>query len=287
MMNNCRILKILIVGGDSFIGKGLVEDLKKDGHDVTSTSRRKVDQTNIYLDLENISEQLNNIDHDVMILCAGVTRFALCEENQKVNQVNYESIKDLVRISNNHKSKLIYLSSPAVSAKSIVKNEYHPIGIYGFLKKKSEEYIRQNSQKYIIARIGKVFEGDGELLKQWVIDLDADRKIYAFDNHLVPYISFETLKKILYNLSILEYFNNNTVSIHCVPKSYFQIANILCQRMNLDSGNIIKTNALDKIKKEMILTDFQQLNDIKYFGKYNDEIELNLIFNTFLDGKIK
>lgn len=286
-MNNGRILKILIVGGDSFIGKGLVEDLKKDGHYVTSTSRRKVDQTKIYLDLENISEQLNNIDHDVMIICAGVTKFADCEENQKVNQVNYESIKDLVRISNNYKSKLIYLSSPAVSAKSIVKNEYHPIGTYGFLKKKSEEYIRQNSQKYIIARIGKVFEGDGELLNQWVIDLDADRKIYAFDNHLVPYVSFETLKKILHHISILEKYSNNTVSIHCKPKSYFQIANILCQRMNLDCGNIIKTNALEKIKKEMILTDFQQLNNIKYFGKYKDEIELNLIFNTFLDGKIK
>jgi len=286
-MENSPTLKILIVGGDSFIGKGLAVDLKKEGHDVTSTSRRMIDQANVYLDLENISEELNSIEHDVMILCAGITKFAQCEANQKVNRVNYESIKDLVRISNIHKSKLIYLSSPAVSAKSSINSEYHPIGIYGCLKKKSEEYIRQYSQQYIIARIGKVLEGDGEVLYQWVSGLAAGRKIYAFNNHLVPYISFDTLKKILQRLCILKDFDHKTISVHCAPKSYYQIANILCQKMNLLGDNIIKTNAVEKIKKEMILTDFQRLNDINDFGNYNDEIELNLVFNALFEKKIK
>lgn len=281
-MKNRSELKILIVGGDSFIGKGLAVDLKKDGHKVISTSRRIIDQASIYLDLENFSDELNSIQHDILILCAGITGFEQCEINEKVTKINYESVKKLVDISNINKSKIIYMSSPAVSAKSCLMNRFHAIGNYGYLKKKSEEYIRLNSSRYVIARIGKILERDDGVINEWRSGLERGLEIRAFHNHVVPYISFFSLKKILTSLCTQENFVNKTFSVHCSPKSYYQIAVILKKIMKIYDDRIVKVDARSKIKDDMVLFDFEQLNKISHFGKYSNEQELELILNNIL-----
>jgi len=92
---------------------------------------------------------------------------------------------------------------------------FHHFGSYGYFKKKSEAYIRLNCYNYVLARVGKVFERNNGITSKWAEALVDGKRVYAFGNHLVPYISFVSLINILGTLCVQKKYERNTFSVPC------------------------------------------------------------------------
>ena len=107
--------KLLVVGGDSLIGRGLVKYFRKQGVTVRYTSRRPNNGSAdcIPLELGKAIEVPNT--PDVAILCAGVTDFRTCaEQPDATRRINVDAVLELAATLHLRGSRILYLSSNAV-----------------------------------------------------------------------------------------------------------------------------------------------------------------------------
>ena len=77
--------KILIIGGDSKIGKYLIPSLKKNNYSIILTTRnkKKLKKNKIFLDLSKIEKFLIPQNIDSAIFLASITKIKDCEDNYK------------------------------------------------------------------------------------------------------------------------------------------------------------------------------------------------------------
>ena len=98
-------MKILIIGGDSFIGQGLREALK-DSHEVVHTSRRGTGIPYDYLTPTPLPIA------DCVFILAASTRFIDCEDDPNAYRINVDGPMGVLQQWNY--PKVVYVSSEAV-----------------------------------------------------------------------------------------------------------------------------------------------------------------------------
>lgn len=136
-------MKILIIGGDSKIGKAL----KKAIPDAAATSRRK--GAEILFDLEDPGFLPAA---DAVILCAGISKIKECDDDHELSWlVNVSTPLWLAKYYN--PNPFIYLSTDLV----------HTDILYGRQKKAVEESIKAANPGAIILRMSRVVENEDDI----------------------------------------------------------------------------------------------------------------------------
>ena len=162
---------MLITGGAGYIGSILV-NLAPENWNITVLDNCIMGntQTNFQREVNFVKEDIRNAiivedlikKSDVVIHLAGIVGEASFQKNPKasweINQVATEKIVDFIKKYN---KKLIFMSTCSVYGfqTEICTEETtpNPVDDYSRSKLKSEQYIQENLQNYIIFRLGTVF----------------------------------------------------------------------------------------------------------------------------------
>jgi len=171
--------KILIVGGCGYVGGYLTDYLTITGYDVTVydnlmyESRFLKDVKFIYGDIRDLNK-LNRIihDYDVVVWLAALVGDGACAINPQLTElINYGCTKWIV---DNYNGKIIFMSTCSVygiNDQLIDESaEPNPLSVYAETKVKSEQYIIENSNNYLIFRLGTLF-GLGDQFSRLRLDL--------------------------------------------------------------------------------------------------------------------
>lgn len=145
------------------------------------------------MNLSDVIDLSDDVSHAVILY--GNTKPDSCAANpEAAYAVNVVSIKTVVDWLNSVGITPVFTSTESVFdgekgnyTEEDCPNPLHP---YGLQKIEVEDYIEKNCNRYIIARLGRVFgstPGDGTLLDQFVSSIHAKETIYcAFDQVFSP-----------------------------------------------------------------------------------------------------
>ncbi|MBF0361101.1 MAG: sugar nucleotide-binding protein [Oligoflexia bacterium] len=170
-MNN-SLKKVLIVGGSSLVGKGMInyfEQNKQNKHannfDLFCSIKKtwnypfpteKTFQMDLLSRIE-IQRTLENIRPDIVVFAASEGRVDVCENNKDdAKKINVESLKDFLEILNTIKKPelFIYISSNAVfsgeNAPYSEEDHLSPVNYYGKTKVDAENVVTEMSKGYYV-----------------------------------------------------------------------------------------------------------------------------------------
>jgi len=167
-------MKILVTGGNGFIGSHLCELLSTMGYDVTALDE-KFDSNTKNLSFEKIVADITDFgslvekikNYDIIIHLAAISRVEPCQEDPvKCYQVNIMAVLKIIQAMKNSNSKLIFGSSREVygEPESIPVKETHkknPLTVYGSSKLAAEQllktYGRLYGLNYVVLRFANVY----------------------------------------------------------------------------------------------------------------------------------
>lgn len=212
-----RDSSVLIIGGDSMIGRQLCLSLAALGIKVLRTSRRQViEQPDTYFfDLSGtIDESIGLPMASTVILCAGISGYASCSrEPAMASQVNIVNTTKLASIFLKNKCHLIFISSAAVLGDSRSTEEGclgAPLTVYGAYKYAAELAIEAEAKKYgaplSIVRLTKVLSWETPFINKWLLDASKHLPVLAFSDLSLSPISIEyvcdAMLKVIANRSV-------------------------------------------------------------------------------------
>jgi len=250
--------KVLIIGGDSEIGKYFAAHLLKKNIYFHLTSKRKerTKKNSVnYLNLNNLDsfDKLDYLKFTHALISIGFTSINYCQNNKAISDfINVHQIKIIINKLNQANIKIIYLSSDKVFNENTTLNNINSKtnskSIYGKQKIKIEEYLKLKSKKYTILRLTKVISEENKLINHWIEKLRNNKKIYVFEDELISPIYIKNVINFLYILVIKDL---NGI-FHLTAKdtiSYYNLALILAKKKQFDSSLIISTISDNKFKK--------------------------------------
>ena len=206
--------KVLIVGGDSLIGKTLSSHWKNKNFDVYSTSRRPDGVNQIFFDLQNPVFSDFALKYEYVIFLAGNSNIQDCIDNPVLSeQVNvHNSIAALIFFETIC-SNILFLSSADVFDGSKPRVRVHaphrPKNLYGNQKALVEKFILEKSKNITILRLSKVVHVNFKLFLEWKDAVSKKEKIYPYsDKYFSPTELTQVINKIDYIKS------HNEVKIH-------------------------------------------------------------------------
>lgn len=146
-MNYTTSMKILLIGGSSYLGARLYCDLR-DTHDVVATyNDNKLSNNFIHLDITDHNEVfriIKNQKPDVIIHAANYASSSWCKEHpEEAKLLNQVATEYIVDAANEINAKMIFISSMAA---------VNPSNLYGESKVTSEEITKKCNSGYLILR---------------------------------------------------------------------------------------------------------------------------------------
>jgi len=217
--------KILVIGGDSKIGKYLVPFLKKNNYLVISTSRNKkrLNKNKIFLDLSKIDNFTipNNIDATIFL--ASITKIKECEDNYKLAyKVNGINTLKLINKLIEKNIFVCFLSSSIVfkNKTNLPKEDdnHQPKSNYAKLKSFVEKNIFKLTKKIkkekllCILRVTKNVDTFTEPFNAWIRQINKRSKFSAFKDLYFSPITFHDTTKIILKIVKKKYHGNYHIS---------------------------------------------------------------------------
>lgn len=189
---------ILVVGGDSTIGRALVAQLERAGKAVIATSRRRENtrESRVFLDLAgDIDEWQLPARVSAAIICAGVTKIEDCRRDPaSTAHINVDSVVKLVKRLAAAGAFTIYLSTNQVFDGSVPRRPpsdmLSPETEYGKQKAEVERQIgRFAPEATSVVRLTKVLGPQSPLLQSWVNALRNAEVIHPFRDMVMSPVS--------------------------------------------------------------------------------------------------
>ena len=241
--------KLLVVGGDSLIGSGLVKYFRKQGVIVHYTSRRPNHGSPDCIPLELGKALAVPNTPDVAILCAGVTDFRTCaEQPDATRRINVDAVLELAAALHLRGSRILYLSSNAVC--EIEHQDIQSASLptitteYGAQKFAAERGILALGDGATVLRATKVISCKSSLISGWLIRLRNYQEITPLlDFYFCPI----SLRAMVLAIAKLAYagasglFNLSGAA----PLTYSDFAYQLAATMNVNKSLVAPKNELD------------------------------------------
>ncbi len=245
------MLKVLILGGDSYIGLALHSKLTEQGYRVVATQRKNCAKDN-YLDLSAplANSALLSQQYDAVVFLAAMTNISRCRDlPQKALKLNVTNTLELLNYFSQRNIFSIFMSTNQVFScqKPNVhwQTEYQPCSLYGELKAKVEKEIYKQSLNVAIVRPTKVIGVNFLLFAQWQQAILSKTPILAFKDHFIAPISLSFLCKQL--ITLIQTSEIITMQLSGANDiSYYQLAQIFAEQLNLPQPNIVAISAVDK-----------------------------------------
>ena len=194
--------RILVVGGDSFLGKTLASTLVGGGHHVVTTTRRpeEVGDLKILLDLAVLPTELpSGFDH--VILLAGIWNYQACETSADAWLVNVENMSKISAQFVELGSFVTFVSSNTVFGGErpwCHEDDVHtPKFAYAKHKAAGEAAIIEAvtaakcMQRLNIVRLTKILSIDTPPLPNWLEDFEHGNVVTPFADLIFAPISVE------------------------------------------------------------------------------------------------
>lgn len=243
--------KVLIIGGDSYIGQALLQMLTEQGHSVVTTQRKNRQQYN-YLDLSAplANHDLLSQQYDGVVFLAAMTNISQCRDfPQQAKQLNVENTLELLSYFSQRDIFSIFMSTNQVfscqQAKIHWQTEHQPCSFYGELKANVEREISKQSLNVAIVRPTKVIGVNFLLFEQWRHTLLNKNPLLAFNDHFIAPISLSFLCKQLIALILKP--ENIVIQLSGEKDiSYYQLAHLYAEQLSLPQTNIMAISAVEK-----------------------------------------
>lgn len=244
-------MKILITGGNGYLGKSLSNELKKK-YDTTTITRSEVDLTNSTL----VEKYFDDKYFDVVIHCAGSGVKRLDKNDWGVLDDNLMIFYSLLRVES-HYGKFIYLGSGA--------EDYLDSEPYGFSKKVISKSIK-NKSKFFNLKLFAVFD-ENELETRFI---KANIKRYINAKPLVIHqnklMDFFYMKDLV---TLIEYYLHNTnleKEVECVYPQKFYLTTIAEKINQLDNYRVEVKTELSKPAERYIGKYMIPYTNIEFLG---------------------
>jgi dTDP-4-dehydrorhamnose reductase len=271
--------KILLLGSSGQIGKAFLKKYKSK-FKIFSPSRKKMD-----LSKNNFLNLIYKIKPSIIVNLAAYTNVEKAEiEKKKTKQINYLSVKKLVRYCETNETKLIHISSDYIfksnKKRLISENEKkNPINFYGYTKYLSENAIINSKINYIILRTSWVFSEHNNNFVKKIINVSKVNKILKVVNDEYSKPTSANLLSDAICLSIYFLQKNNCI------QEVFNVANkkvtsrysyakkiINCYYLNQKKPKIIPINSKD-FKTLAKRSYYSALSSKKFEKKFNFKID--------------
>jgi dTDP-4-dehydrorhamnose reductase len=220
--------KIIIIGGDSFIGKKIIFFFQKKKIDFLATSKKKK-KNFIYLDLKYQKNFFVKYNAEFVIFCAGITDINFCEKNKLLTKkINVDYTKLFLDKCIKRNIHIIYFSTDRIYKS---RNFDNKLTAYAKHKITIEKFLKRKANFYTIFRLGKIVHGKMSLYVKWRKQLLNKLKIQVLNNYYYYNTNINKLINTIYyiikkrnHLKIVNLYNKK-------PSSYFNLAqNFLKER---------------------------------------------------------
>lgn len=285
-------IKLLIIGGSSFIGSNLYY-LLRNNYDVYVTKNinkkfdpifKKINKKKIInINLSKDNSHINSMKFDIAINCIGNTK------NYKNNKYNIKKSNDLVKkylkfLQVLNYKMLIHISSSMVygfsNRKFIENSKCSPKTKYGEFKLNEEKrifrYLKINNKKIIILRLFSIFgkkNKGGSLFDA----LNSKKKIIINNpNHDFDLISFRYFSKIIINIIKYREKLKKKEIFNCCSGDRINPMNII--NILQKNKNVIISNKKN-LKKSRQIGNNSKLIKILKLPKFNLIKEINLKYD--------
>jgi dTDP-4-dehydrorhamnose reductase len=248
---------VLVVGGDSQVGKYLVAMLKTREFDVVFTSRReqKLESPNLFFDLESDDDIEFTIPFDFAIICVGITSVSKCEtDTSKSEQLNVIATTKLIDKLVELKVFIIYLSSNLVFSGKKAFYSIHdtpdPISNYGKFKLKIEKLLEKKAHnQFAVLRMTKVLPVDALNQFSWQLEISGGRSAELFTNVYLAPVGMEKVGETI--LAILRSSKSGIFQISAPREiSYFDFGTKWAIDNHLNPELIVPTLSVNPIQSK-------------------------------------
>ena len=238
---------VLIIGGDSNIGKRLCVLYKSHGLNVITTTRKQesVNQNNIFLDLSQDTSkwEVPSFNIKIAFFCASITSIDFCNKNpdytKLVNVINTVSlIKKITKLG----VYIIYISSNTVfdgNTPFAKGNDFrNPKTEYGKQKVLVENEISKLGDNIGIVRVSKVLSNSIPLFNNWISELKKGNEIRAYNDMYFSPISFDFFIESLFMITQMKL--SDIIQISASNQiSYFDAIMYLSKKYQINESLII------------------------------------------------
>lgn len=162
-------MRILVTGCEGQLGKAVIEELRRRGHQVTGTSRRDMDITK----WENVERVFEAVKPEAAIHCAAYTNVDMAEEEEVYcREVNVQGTAHILEGCRKYQARLLFISSDYVFSgekeEPYFENDSgEPVNVYGQSKLDAENLVRKYEKSFIV-RTSWVF-GEGRNFVQAIL----------------------------------------------------------------------------------------------------------------------
>jgi dTDP-4-dehydrorhamnose reductase len=195
---------VLIVGGDSLIGRASHESYRAAGVPCFATSRRA--RQHPQLDLASAETWELAESYSTAFLCAGRTKLADCEAHPaETALVNVTRTTELARRLWERGTFIVFLSTNLVFDGSkgfpSVDDAPNPTGAYGLQKAKAEKILRELCDRVAIVRLTKVVHPAMPLLLDWAAALRRGEVIHPYCDMVFSPIPLDYVVRALQSIA--------------------------------------------------------------------------------------
>ncbi len=195
-----RMIDVLVIGGDSMIGKALCQELVINALTVAATSRRKdLGSSDVFLDLAKPAKDWPILPKaKVWVIVAAIARLAECQKSPEISHlINVAAVKTLVELAEIQDARVIFLSSDQVydgrQAHRSAKDKPCPHSVYGKQKANAEERVLSLSEDNLVIRLTKVLSPSDALFTSWRDALLRGETITPFTDKTFAPVSVQTV----------------------------------------------------------------------------------------------
>ena len=242
--------KILIVGGDSYIGRALKEFWSCKKFSLYSTSRKSELHDEIFFDLQNPDFSIFSSNYDFIVFLAGITNIKYCIDHPDLSElINVKNTIEALTFFDKLSPNILFISSADVfdgsEPRESIYSKQSPKNLYGQQKTLVEKFIIKELANTSILRLSKVVDQELPLLQQWRDDISEGKCIYPYVN---KYLSPTNIEIVLNKINFIRQ-NNKSKLYHCSGDddiSYFDYA---VNYLKFDKNLIIPTHGPSGIEK--------------------------------------
>lgn len=208
--------------------------------------------------------QFPTISFDVVYLCAGVCRLALCEENSAAaRKVNIDGMIALARYFANAGAFIVYLSTNQVFSGNepcvLPSATYQPQNEYGRQKMQAEELLKAHCQHLAIIRLTKVIAQSTSLIANWISCLRQHQLIHAFHDMVLAPVSLNQVLDVMISIGHGKQAGCYHVS-GAQDVSYYDIAVYLAKCLQQSELLVQATSAIEHGMQKSFLPRFTTLD---------------------------
>lgn len=155
-----EVRKILITGGNGFLGVRLINHLSKN-YEVVAPSHSELELT----DREKVHSYIRNAKPNIIIHTAAISNTLQCEQQQELsNNVNVNATIYLAEIASEINAKIVFCSSDQIYNGNAELGplpetiDVHPVNVYGKQKLQAERKLLEISPSSVALRLTWMYD---------------------------------------------------------------------------------------------------------------------------------